>query len=211
MALGRITPPRSNNPKSLLAYHEAAAISQLRSHLYRGQGPAEGKSGSHRKHEIEVAILPLCVPLMQAIGHRMAYDAAIEASVDPTLIDIYLSSVILSDPAWYSEVSDPSMRLSRSKQLEMQLAACTKGVARLEEWLDNLEVEPYVLAPMVSEEKWDAHEQTLETFGRSQDPETEPSDGAYAKSLDIGAAMEEFQSTAHSLRSLQSGSMTAKL
>jgi acyl-CoA oxidase len=100
----------------------------------------------------------------------MAYDAAIEASVDPTLIDIYLASVILSDPAWYSEANDPSIHLSRSEQLEMQLAACTKGVARLEEWLDKLEVEPYVLAPIVSEEKWDAYERTLETFGGSEDP-----------------------------------------
>ena len=33
----------------------------------------------------------------------MACDAAMEASVDPTLIDIYLSSVILSDPTWYEQ------------------------------------------------------------------------------------------------------------
>ena len=98
----------------------------------------------------------------------MAYDAATEASVDPALIDIYLASVILSDSAWYSEAEDPAIRLSRSEQLEMQLNVCTRGVARLEEWLDKLEVEPYVLAPMVTQEKWDAYEQTLETFGGLQ-------------------------------------------
>ena len=117
--------------------------------------------------QTEAAILPLCVPLMQAVGHRMAYDAATEASVDPTLIDIYLSSAILSDPAWYSETDDPEVHLSSSEQLEMQLNACTKGVARLEEWLEKLDVEPYVLAPITSEEKWAAYEQALETFGES--------------------------------------------
>ena len=141
----------------------------------------------------------------------MAYDSAIEASVDPTLVDIYLSSVILSDPAWYLETGDPSIRLSRSEQLEMQVAACTKGVARLEEWLDRLEVEPYILAPIVSEEKWDAYERTLETFGRSQDSEIESSDGPYAGELDIDTVMEGFQPATYSLRFHQSALMAAKL
>ena len=212
MALGRITPPRSNNPKSLLALHEAGVISQFRSHLYRAQGRSEEKSGLHRRRQVEAAILPLCVPLIQAIGHRMAYDSAIEASVDPTLVDIYLASAILSDPTWYLETGDPSIHLPRSEQLEMQLAACTKGVARLEEWLEKLEVEPYVLAPIVSEEKWNSYERTLETFGRSQDPEVESSDGPYAEGLDLDTVMEGFRpTTTHSLRFHQPVSMAAKL
>lgn len=141
----------------------------------------------------------------------MAYDAALEASVDPILVDIYLSSVVLSDPAWYSEADDPAIRLSRFEQLEMQLAACTKGVARLEEWLDKLEVEPYVHAPVVSEEKWDVYEQKLETFGRSEGTGVEPKDDASSETLDIDTTMEAFGFTTNSLRSFQSGSMAAKL
>jgi acyl-CoA oxidase len=148
---------------------------------------------------------------MQAIGYRMAYDAAVEAAVDPTLIDIYLSSAILSDPAWYSETNDPAAHLSRSEQLEMQLDACAKGVVRLEEWLDKLEVEPYVLAPIVSEEKWNAYEETLETFESSQDLEIEPSVRAYAEGLNNSTAADRTHFTTHSLRLLQSGSMVAKL
>jgi len=139
----------------------------------------------------------------------MAYDSAIEASIDPTLLDIYLSSVILSDPAWYPEACDPSLRLSRSEQLEMQLAACTKGVARLEEWLDKLEVEPYVLAPIVSDEKWDAYERSLETFGSSQGPAAESSDGPYSEGLDIDTVIQGSQPTAHSFRFHQSVAMAA--
>jgi len=164
LALGRVTPPRSSNPKSRLACHEEAVISQLRSHLHGGPG-------SHRNPEVEAAILPLCVPLIQAVGHRMAYDAAIEASVDPVLIDIFVASVILTDSAWYSEATDPAVHLSRSEQSEMQLNACKKGVGRLEEWLAKLEIEPYVLAPIVNEEKWEAHEQRLDTFSTPQDTE----------------------------------------
>lgn len=207
LALGRITPPPSKNPKARLTRHEAAIISQLKSHLLRGPGLTE-KSGSHRTRQIEAAILPLCVPLMQAVGHRMAYDAAIEASVDPTLIDIYLSSVILSDSVWYSETQDPGVRLSSSEQLEMQLHACTRGVARLEEWLEKLEVEPYVLAPIVSEEKWVAYEQTLETFGESQD---EQDLGLRAEWADINAMMERTKSIGYAYRRLQPDSIAAKL
>lgn len=205
LALGRITPPPSSNPKSRLACHEAGVVSQIRSCLYRNQGPSEENSGSHRRRQIEATILPLCVPLIQAVGHRMAYDAAIEASVDPTLIGIYLSSAILSDPAWYSEANDPSIRLSRSEQLEMQLAVCTKGVARLEEWLDKLEIEPYVLASIVSEEKWDAYEQTLEIFGGPLDSKMELS------GIDIDTAIQGSQSITYLPRSSQSSFVAAKL
>ena len=161
------------------------------------------KSGSHRERQVESTVIPLCVPLIQAIGHRMAYDAAIEASVDPALIDIYFASAILSDPAWYSETKDPAVHLPRSRQLEMQLDACTRGVGRLEEWLDKLGVEPYVLAPIVSDEKWDAYEQMLDAF--------EPSDGAYVEEPHIQAGMEGTRPTTHSTRIPQSGSTTAKL
>ena len=168
-----------------------------------GRGSSKGKSGSHRERRVEATVLPLCVPLMQAIGHRMAYDAAVEASVDPALIDIYVASAILTDPAWYSEANDPAVHLPRSRQLEMQLDACTKGVARLEEWLDKLDVEPYILAPIVSDEKWDAYEQTLEAF--------EPSDGAYVEELRTQTGMEGTRPATHSPRILQSGLTAAKL
>jgi len=148
---------------------------------------------------------------MQTIGHRMAYDAAIEASVDPVLVDIYLASAIRSDPTWYSEASDPAVRLSGSEQMEMQLNACTGGVARLEEWLDKLEVEPYVLAPIVSDEKWDAYEQRLETFGGSQDPRVGSSDGVYMEDPHINTAVEGFGPAAHSPRQLQPNSVTTRL
>ena len=161
--------------------------------------------------QVEATILPLCVPLIQAIGHRMAYDAAMEASVDPTLINIYLSSVILSDPVWYSEAHDPEVRLSNSEQLEMQLDACTKGAARLEEWLEKLEVEPYVLAPIVSEEKWIAHEQTLETFGELQDPKIELNLDGSLGSFDVDVVVGGSQSIPHTLRRLQPESVAAKL
>jgi len=158
------------------------------------------ESASHRDLRAEAAVLPLCVPLMQAIGHRVAYDAAVEPPVDPALIDICLASVVLSNSAWYSGADGPAVHLSRSRQLEIQLNACTRGVVRLEEWLDKLEVEPYVLAPVVSEEKWDAYEQKLETFGGSKDPGAGPD-----------VEKPRYQPTSRSLYQPWSGSATAKL
>jgi len=75
--------------------------------------------------------------------------------------------------------------------LKTKLDAYTRGVARLEEWLTKLEVESYALAPIVSEEKWDAYEQTLETFGGSKDPGVGP-----------GAEVLRSQPTTYSLHQL---------
>ena len=75
-------PPGSRDPPSVSA---PAVISRARSHLHRGQE----NSGSHRKRQNEATTLPLCIPLMRAIDHCMAYDVTIEASIDPTLIDIH--------------------------------------------------------------------------------------------------------------------------
>jgi hypothetical protein len=76
-----------------------------------------------------------------------------------------------------------------------------KGVARLEEWLEELDVEPYVLAPIVSDEKWAAYEQTLETFGEPQGTRIEPT---------LGVEGGYFDNT-HPLPRRRSSYMVAKL
>ena len=90
----------------------------------------------------------------------------------------------------------------------MQLAVCTEGVASLEEWLVKLEVKPYILASIVSE-KWDAYEQTLETFGL-QDLRIEPRNSPHVKGMELNAATAGSRSTTHSLFFTQSSLVGAK-
>src|SRR5882757_3656858 len=93
LLLGRLNAPPTHNPKSLLCCHEQSLISQLRSTL---------SASGHRNPKTEGILLPQCQGLIEAIGHRMAYDAAVEEGLDQHLIDTSVSSAISTDPAWYS-------------------------------------------------------------------------------------------------------------
>lgn len=156
--------PESSNPDSLLAQHEESLISSLKEKMIQASG--------HR--EMESLLLPQCQSLIEAIGHRLAYDAAVERRVDSAVIDLYVANVISLDPGWYVEHKG----ISGWKQKTMVLDAATALVPRLEELLERLDVEAYVTAPIVSDEKWNAYTMSLDTFGEPQacsPTHTEPS------------------------------------
>lgn len=119
---------------------------------------------NHRSQEFDRSILPECIGLIQAIGHRIAYEAAVQSDVDSCLVDLYVISCVRLDPAWYVEV----IGLSRLEQREMESRAVDSVFLRLEEFLSKTEVEPYISAPFVSNEKWESYLGTLITFGKDQ-------------------------------------------
>ncbi|KAF9056772.1 hypothetical protein BDP27DRAFT_1373213 [Rhodocollybia butyracea] len=47
----------------------------------------------------------LCKPLVDAIGHRMAYDAAVEANLSPDIIALYEIGAIKNDASWFVKFS----------------------------------------------------------------------------------------------------------
>lgn len=118
----------------------------------------------HRSDDFDRVILPECQPLVQAIGHRMAYEAAVAANVDQCLIDVYVASCVKLDSAWYVE----NLGLSRLEQREMEAKAIDVMFPRLEEFLELTEVEPYISAPIVSEEKWTGYIASLAACGNPQ-------------------------------------------
>ena len=77
--------PPTSNPESLLCWHEQLLISHLRAMV---------SASGHRNLETEAILLPQCQGLIEAIGHRTAYDAAVEEGLDQHLIDTYVSHVI---------------------------------------------------------------------------------------------------------------------
>lgn len=156
LLLGRYEVPTASDPKSLLARHERGLFDELR-------GALAGMS-NHRSQEFDRSILPECVGLIQAIGHRIAYEAAVQSDVDSCLVDLYVISCVRLDPAWYVEV----IGLSRLEQREMESRAVDSVFLRLEEFLSKTEVEPYISAPFVSNEKWESYLGTLITFGKDQ-------------------------------------------
>jgi acyl-CoA oxidase len=151
LLLGRLEAPPTSNPDSLLYRHEQSLVSHLRAIL---------SASGHRNPETEAILLPQCQGLIEAIGHRMAYDAAVEEGLDQHLIDSYVSHVISVDPSWYSEEAG----IPRALQKKMELESATASFRHLESLLERLDVDSYVTAPMVSDERWEAYERSLETY-----------------------------------------------
>jgi len=153
LLLGRYAfePPRY--PDSLLAQHEKGLFSELRGAL--------AAAPSHRSAAYDREILPRSLPLIEAIGHRISYDAARAAQVDGPLLDLFEMASVRRDEAWYVE----RLGLSRAEMREREANALERVFPRLEEYLRRMDVAPYVVAPIVSEEKWERFVGTLRTFG----------------------------------------------
>lgn len=142
--IGRYDVPLSSNPNSLLARHESSLIHEARQRL--------GSMRSHRSDEFNRHILPTCLQIVEAMGSRFAFDAAVEQRVDPRLIDMFVASMMSQDSAWYAEVAS----LSRATQAEMLDTAILALEENLEEFIRESESDATVLAPIVSDEKWNA-------------------------------------------------------
>ncbi len=153
LLLGRyaLEPPRY--PESLLAKHEEGLFSELRAAL--------SAVPSHRSAAYDREVLPRSLPLIQAIGHRMAYDAAREAHVDGPLLDLFEVAAMLQDEAWYVE----RLGVTRAQLRERETRAIEAVFPHLEEYLACMDVAPYIIAPIVSEEKWERFLGSLQVFG----------------------------------------------
>ncbi|KIJ37809.1 hypothetical protein M422DRAFT_259672 [Sphaerobolus stellatus SS14] len=152
LLLGRYDVPAPADPDSLLSRHEKGLFQDLRNLLRT--------IGDHRHPDYDRYILPECFPLVQAIGHRMAYDAAVITNVDQCIIDIYVASCVKADASWYVENTD----LTRQRQRELEAEAVDAVFPHLQSYLTRLDIDPYITAPIVSEGKWNEFINELEPY-----------------------------------------------
>ena len=155
LLLGRYSfePPRY--PDSLLARHEKGLFSELRASLVAAQ--------SHRSAVYDREILPRSQSLIRAIGHRMSYDAARASHVDGPLLDLFEIASVLQDEAWYVE----RLGITRAELRGREARALEAVFPHLDEYLARMDVASYVVAPIVSDEKWNQFIGTLQTFGET--------------------------------------------
>lgn len=145
-------PPVDSN--SLLARHEAGLFEEAR-------GVLANLGTGHRTQGFNRRILPLCQPLVEAIGHRMAYESAVKAKIDPDLIALFVAGAVKYDSSWYVE----HMSLRRREQREMEDSAIMATLPRLEEFLEATGAKPYCVAPIVSDDAWDRFIESLPHCG----------------------------------------------
>ncbi|CAA7266166.1 unnamed protein product [Cyclocybe aegerita] len=127
---GRLDPPMTANPDSILARHELSMIQDTRILL------------STNQHRDPVGLAHSCQRLLEAIAHRMGCEAAIAANVDGRLIELFKASIIKLDPSWYAERGG----MTRVKQAEVEKAAAEGLLPQLPGLLHRLEVERYSMA-----------------------------------------------------------------
>ena len=146
LVLGRYELPSPMFPDCLLSKHEKGLLTEARRKL-------DAIGGDHRSMAANNLLLPRCRPLVEAIGHRVAYEAGKQAGVDQDLLDVFEASVLHHDLAWYIE----NRVVTRDVHWEMEAAAMSRVFGRLDELFAKMrinEVEPYITAPIVSDEKW---------------------------------------------------------
>lgn len=163
LLLERYAVPPPADPSSLLAQHERGLFTELQKQLKTMR--------SHRSPEFDKQNLPMCLPLVMAIGQRMAYESAVAANVDRALVDLYEVSCIKTDAAWYTE----NGVLTRLEIREQEMRAVEAMFPRLEEFLAAMDVDAYITAPIISDDKWKIYVAELQTFSSPAPPPALPS------------------------------------
>ncbi|KAJ5591626.1 acyl-CoA dehydrogenase/oxidase [Penicillium hispanicum] len=143
LLLGRYKMPPARNPDSFIARHEQGLHDEC-------QDVIRGIKADHRSEEFNNAILPRCQPLVEAIGNRMAYEAAVEAGIDPDLLSLFEAGVILQDSSWFVQHAG----LTRAAQFENESRALNACLPRLQRLLEDTGAQEYVDAPILSQEAW---------------------------------------------------------
>ncbi|KNG89822.1 acyl-CoA oxidase [Aspergillus nomiae NRRL 13137] len=154
LLLNRYQPPSPTNPTCLLAQHEKGLFDESRSIL-------NGLQGGHHHAEFNSLILPRCPALIEAIGHRRAYEAAAKAGVDSDLLALYEIHAVLLDLSWYVQHTD----ITREYIFQKEARLLDTLLPRLDTLLDATGAGPYCTAPILSQASWDAFVDGLETLG----------------------------------------------
>ncbi|KAJ7312390.1 hypothetical protein DFH08DRAFT_791370 [Mycena albidolilacea] len=134
--------PKSTHPSSLLARHEQGLFAENQQILRQ--------SGGHRSADFNNLVLPKSELIVRAIGHRMAYDAALDANLDKSVTDLYLASAVALDSAWYAEHAG----FGGAQQDAAMNKAVTAALPFLDEWLVRTGAEPYSQVPILSDANW---------------------------------------------------------
>lgn len=136
--------PATTNPGSAISKHDAGLLTEA-------QDTLSTLGNLHRSRDFNRLLIPSCRNIVEAIGHRLAYDAAVEENVDPCLLRLYECDIIGKDIGWYIQNGIISSQ-SELRVRECLIADFLEG--RIGALLDGLSVQDYARAPIVSDSAW---------------------------------------------------------
>ncbi|KAG6890334.1 hypothetical protein C0992_002317 [Termitomyces sp. T32_za158] len=135
--------PMPDPGESLLALHASSLLEENITLL-------QSIDGDYRSDSFNALIMPQSQGVVEAIGHALAYSAALRSNLPRPILDVYECAVIRQDPAWYSEQGG----LSRIAQRRREDAAVSAVLPDLPTYLEQLNIAKYVQAPIVTDAGW---------------------------------------------------------
>lgn len=126
---------------------------------------AIAKTHGHRSQTFSDLVLPRSRPIIEFIGHRMAYDAAVAEGVPKPLIDLYESYIINKDLVWYSE----NGLLTSAAAADRMSAAISAVAPHINDYVDAMGVAPYAKVPILSDTAWNEFVGGLYTFREARE------------------------------------------
>lgn len=157
LLLDRYELPEAQDASSLLAQREAFMLQKYQQ-LVAEHG--------HRSKQFSDFVLPICQSLIEAIGYRMAYDAAIAAKLPAPLIDMLVLDAVKADMGWYIEHG----HMTCDKFAALEADAVERSMPSLDQWVMQMDVESCVKAPIVSPQAWSSFMQDLPLFTSHSSP-----------------------------------------
>ncbi|KAG8664649.1 uncharacterized protein FPOAC1_013429 [Fusarium poae] len=145
---GSLVLPQAMNRSSRLAQREEDLIRDMKSRLER-----VGGYDNHRGPAFDRYILPRCRLLAEAIGNRMAYEAAEKSGISSGVLTLYERICLCED-------LDPLPALEPLVQARAPSRSCSSYSAVLaqirSESVTPSEVDDYITAPITSDKSWES-------------------------------------------------------
>ncbi|KAG6831551.1 hypothetical protein H0H92_009470 [Tricholoma furcatifolium] len=158
----RYTVPMPDPDESLLALHASSLLEENIALL-------QSIGGDYRSDDFNALILPQSQAVVEAMGHALAYSAAVRSNLPQPILDVYECAVIRQDPAWYSEQGG----LSRLNQRRREDAAVSAMLPNLSLYLEQLDIAKYVQAPIVTDAFWKDYLANLPIYSGNAVPDPE--------------------------------------
>jgi hypothetical protein len=153
---GKLDLPQARNRLSLLARHEEDLMEDMKSRLQRIGGYEK-----HRGPAFDRYILPRCRLLAEAIGNRMAYEAAEKSGVSLEVLTLYERICMCEDldPLPVIEPMVQARASSRSSDSYKTVLAQIRS-----ESAGPSDIDHYVTAPIISDRSWESFMNGLRMF-----------------------------------------------
>ncbi|KAL4250713.1 hypothetical protein ABKN59_005494 [Abortiporus biennis] len=146
LSKGTYTLPPAQDPSSLLAKYEAGMLKDWQALM----ATIPGGDMTGDPELVNRNVLPRCLPLVESLGYRMAYEAALAEKLPSYIIDLFVANVVKGEPTWFIE----NLKMTRNEIYEMEAKALDAMLPHQIEWIDSLKLDPYITAPMISEDRW---------------------------------------------------------